>query len=287
MSTPPFLDLPPGVRADRLTTKRGEFAVLAAGPAERPRGTALLVPGFTGSKEDFIAVLGGIAAAGHPVIAVDQRGQYETPGPDGEEAYGLEEFARDALSMVDAIGDGPVHLVGHSFGGLVARAATLADPAAVRSLTLLCSGPAAIPGTGADRARLMVDALGGWDLPELWEGMRAFNAAAGAVPPEDPAIVEFLRRRFVSNSPGSLRAIARRLLTEPDQVAELAALPVPVLVAYGQADDAWPPAVQADMAERLGADRVEIAGAAHSPAVDQPEATVAALTRFWAEAEHR
>ena len=40
----------------------------------------LLVPGYTGSKEDFIAVLAPLAAAGHEVLAIDQRGQYESPG---------------------------------------------------------------------------------------------------------------------------------------------------------------------------------------------------------------
>ena len=48
----------------------------AAGPCEL--GTVLLVPGYTGSKEDFIALLGPLAAAGRRVVAVDLRG----PVPD-------------------------------------------------------------------------------------------------------------------------------------------------------------------------------------------------------------
>jgi pimeloyl-ACP methyl ester carboxylesterase len=38
------------------------------------------------------------------------------------------------------------------------------------------------------------------------------------------------------------------------------------------------------MAERLGSRREVIAGAAHSPAVEQPEATVKTLASFWHEA---
>jgi pimeloyl-ACP methyl ester carboxylesterase len=56
---------------------------------------------------------------------------------------------------------------------------------------------------------------------------------------------------------------------------------VPVLVAYGADDDAWPPAVQAEMAGRLGAAHVVVPGAVHSPAVEQPEATVRLLLEFW------
>ncbi len=41
------------------------------------------------------------------------------------------------------------------------------------------------------------------------------------------------------------------------------------------------------MAERLGARRVVIPAAAHSPNVEAPEATAAALTDFWNRAEPR
>lgn len=103
MSTPPFLDLPPGVRSSRLTTSRGEFAILDAGVTTEP--PALLVPGWTGSKEDYIAVLEPLANAGYHAAALDQRGQYETPGsgPDGD--YSLNAFAADLLAVVRSLGD--------------------------------------------------------------------------------------------------------------------------------------------------------------------------------------
>ena len=42
--------------------------------------------------------------------------------------------------------------------------------------------------------------------------------------------------------------MADAMLDEPDRVAELAAVGLPLLVAHGEADDAWLPHVQADMA---------------------------------------
>lgn len=56
---------------------------------------------------------------------------------------------------------------------------------------------------------------------------------------------------------------------------------MPVLVTHGDDDDAWPPSVQRKMARRLGAEYVVIPDAAHSPAVENPAATVRALLRFW------
>src|SRR5687768_8156993 len=88
VSTPPFLDLPEGVREDRMLTPRGDFALLTAAASGSPaRPPVVLVPGFTGSKEDFIAVLAPIAAAGHPVTALDQRGQFQSPGGDDPTSY--------------------------------------------------------------------------------------------------------------------------------------------------------------------------------------------------------
>src|SRR2546421_175548 len=49
--------------------------------------TALLVPGYTGSKEDFAPLIDPIADAGFDVVAIDLPGQYESPGPDREADY--------------------------------------------------------------------------------------------------------------------------------------------------------------------------------------------------------
>lgn len=65
-------------------------------------------------------------------------------------------------------------------------------------------------------------------------------------------------------------------------MAELRATGVPVLVCFGEHDDAWPPGVQREMAGRLGAPVEVIAGAAHSPAMERPSETARALASFWA-----
>ncbi|MGH9252134.1 MAG: alpha/beta fold hydrolase, partial [Acidimicrobiales bacterium] len=71
MSTPPFLSLPEGVRAVRIRTQRGEIAALESGSASSP--TVALVPGWTGSKEDFVALLAPLAQVGWHAVAIDQR----------------------------------------------------------------------------------------------------------------------------------------------------------------------------------------------------------------------
>lgn len=59
-------------------------------------GTVLLVPGFTGSKEDFLDLLPLLHDCGWTVIALDNRGQYESPhAPD----YSLDLWADDVCDI--------------------------------------------------------------------------------------------------------------------------------------------------------------------------------------------
>jgi pimeloyl-ACP methyl ester carboxylesterase len=291
VSTPTSLALPTGVRRTVVGCDRGTFAALEAIPATGAceLGTALLVPGYTGSKEDFLPILGELAYRGRRVVAIDQRGQYETRGPDDPAAYDLAELGKDVAAVLMATD--AAHLLGHSFGGLVAREALLTCEVPVASVTLMSSGPGAMPGDRAAELRSFLGAVGPTaDDPErlrdtvaaIWHNSRKPHAIATGVPPH---IVDFLQDRMLGNSATGLVAMARQLLIAPDQTDDLAKLGIPVFVLYGEDDDAWPAEVQEDMAALLEARRECIPGAAHSPAIEAPATTAHALTDFWNFAE--
>lgn len=265
----------------------GDLAALRADvPAAAPRRSpVLLVPGFTGSKEDFQALLPLLAAAGHPAWAVDLRGQYESTGPDDEAAYAIEALAADVAVAFDTVRDGaPAHLVGHSFGGLVCRRAVLSGLTGVASYTLLGSGPAGIPPPTADTLGFLRPILEQGGVAAVWQAADQLNTdpAAIAAPPD---VREFLGVRFLANNPAGLAAMAQDLVGEPDLTDALRDRGLPLLIAHGAADDAWPPAVQKEMAARLGADYVEIPDSIHSPAVENTERTAEVLTGFWQQVE--
>lgn len=257
------------------------IATLEAGDPTAPT-RALLVPGFTSSKEDFIAVLPLLADAGVHVVAYDQAGQYESRTDAGEERFSMDALASDIHTLTAQIWpSGPrPHLVGHSLGGLIARAAVVAKPTAFASLTCLSSGPAAVPESQRPPLELLRSVLPDMALAQVWESKVALDESRGK-PIPGGEIGRFLRKRWVSGSPHALRAKAGMLLTEIDRTSHLAATGVSTAVIYGSDDDVWSPATQADMARQLGAPVTEIPGVGHAPTTDAPEQTAAALLQHW------
>ncbi|HEV2537493.1 MAG TPA: alpha/beta hydrolase [Streptosporangiaceae bacterium] len=309
MSTPSFLELPAGVRRTTIHTTRGAFAALEAVPASGvcERDAALLVPGYTGSKEDFIAILDLLADRSRQVVAIDMRGQFETEGAREPGGYAAAALGADILAVMNETG--ARHLVGHSYGGLIGRETVLSQPdAGFASFTLMSSGPAALTGQRAGELRAMLAALGTEDRPgdpapddpapddgeplepdalragiaDIWRVHLEPQAVAAGVP---APIVAFLGQRMLANDPVGLVLMARHMLAAPDRTAELARLDLPMLVIYGEDDNAWSPAAQETMAQRLGARRLCIPAAVHSPAVEAPATTASALTQFWDAAE--
>jgi pimeloyl-ACP methyl ester carboxylesterase len=268
---------PTAARAITLSAETGPIAALRNGSDSAP--DVLLLPGYTGSKEDFAPLLDPLAQAGFRVTAVDLPGQYQSAGPDDPAAYTPDALGVVVLSIARDMA-APVHLVGHSFGGLVARAAAVAQPGLLADVVLLSSGPAAIGGPRRRRIEELAPLLA-LGLEVVYDAMQAaIVAEAGYVAPPAP-LAQFLRNRFLASPPAMLAGMGDALRAEPDRVAELRATGLPVLVVTGEHDDAWPPEVQASMARRLAAPHVLVPQAAHSPAVENTTATAAALIAFW------
>src|SRR3954465_5285719 len=181
-----------------IDTPHGPLAALDSGPGDDDtragvtRSVALLVPGFTGSKEDFLPILAPILATGRRGVADAQRGQHESPGSDDPAAYSVRALADDLLTVISTLG-GPVHLVGHSFGGLVARDALIRQPEAARSLTLLDSGPAALGGNRRVYLELMTPVLQSGGLPAVYAALEQVQAADPRTQGLPVEVSDFLR----------------------------------------------------------------------------------------------
>jgi pimeloyl-ACP methyl ester carboxylesterase len=277
--------------ADRvdLNGRYGPVAALRrrAVNTTEPRPTALLLPGYTGSKEDFAPMLDPIAAGGFDAIAIDLPGQFESGGPDDETAYLPAPLGGVIAELVGklAADGGPVVLLGHSYGGLVARAAVLAG-APVAGVTLMDTGPSELP-EGLRRQALDIGeptmrTHGIEAAQKLREQLDAMNPPRAG---HSPALTAFLRERFVRSQPAALLGKARALRTEPDLVSSLARVlhtsGIQCLVCCGEFDDAWPVSTQRDMADRLDADFAVIRASRHSPNTENPEELLDVLLPTW------
>src|SRR5262245_42757503 len=86
------------------------------------------------------------------VIVFDPRGCGRTTHAGG--VYTIEQMAADTIALLDHLGLGTAHLLGHSMGGRIALEMALTWPGRVRSLIMAASGsgvagyptPACVPG---------------------------------------------------------------------------------------------------------------------------------------------
>ncbi|HEY3685759.1 MAG TPA: alpha/beta hydrolase [Streptosporangiaceae bacterium] len=185
------------------------FDVGVAGPDDgRP---VLLLHGFPQAGRSWEAVAAVLAAAGHRVIAPDQRGYSPGARPAEVEAYAIGNLVGDALALLDAFGVPRADVVGHDWGAIVAWSLAIAHPDRVRTLTAVSvPHPAAFDWArrnDADQQERstyigMFQEEGKAERLLLEDGARRLRATYGGVVP--PEAVEDYVRRF--SEPGALTA---------------------------------------------------------------------------------
>jgi pimeloyl-ACP methyl ester carboxylesterase len=85
-----------------------------------------------------------LVAAGHRVLAPEQRGYSPGARPNGRRAYTVDRLGGDVLALADAVGAGRFDLIGHDWGAIVAWDLAGHHPQRLRSLTVL-----SVPHAGA------------------------------------------------------------------------------------------------------------------------------------------
>src|SRR5688572_3018954 len=121
-------------------------------------GSRTLEYEITGDGEPVLTIHGALIAdafkplttqdalvSRYQLITYHRRGY--APSSEVSDPLSVEEQASDCLELLEFIGVGPAHVVGHSFGGVVALQLAIGAPRSVHSLVLL--EPAIIVGASA------------------------------------------------------------------------------------------------------------------------------------------
>ncbi|WP_217166845.1 alpha/beta fold hydrolase [Streptomyces sp. AC512_CC834] len=200
----------------------------------------LCLHGIGSSSAAFAPQTGALAAAGHRVVAWDAPGYGKSADPDGD--LTLDDYADTAAAVIRARVSASAtatarateaHVVGVSWGGVIALRLATRHPELVASLTVADSTPGS--GTSPEKAAAMRARV-----PELERlGPRAFAEERGPrllskdAPPE-------LVRRVVDTMADSIRPPGYRQAAESmaatDLRSELAEVTAPTLVLCGEKD---------------------------------------------------
>ncbi|HYH33581.1 MAG TPA: alpha/beta fold hydrolase, partial [Nocardioides sp.] len=102
---------------DSVTRDGLTFDVVDSGPASGE--PVVLLHGFPERSTSWAAVAPRLHDEGLRTLALDQRGYSPGARPRGRAAYRLRHLVDDVVALVDEVG-GPVHVVGHDWGAVVA-----------------------------------------------------------------------------------------------------------------------------------------------------------------------
>lgn len=247
------------------------------------RGTGaplVLVHGYLGSRAQWRHVIGPLADRAE-VVTYDQRGHGASTRTGRASDYRIDELVADAVAVVEAIDAGPVHLLGHSLGGVVALRLALERPDLVRSLVPADTG-AAPAGDGAAAARvvghlpdrLLVPVLG-TVVAVAARVLARRSSRPGGVDVAERAAAFRVDLRDVDRA--AFRMLGIELGTYPSMVGDLGRIVVPTTVIVGE-DDGRLRASADVMAERITGAHLEVLpGAGHGAMDDAPDAWVAAV----------
>jgi len=215
------------------------------------QGPRLLFVNGSGVSVDDSRLLLSLFASNFDFVAYDYRGLGKSSEPPGP--YGMAECAGDALSVLDAVGWETAHVLGISFGGMVAQELAVTAPGRVQRLALLCTSPG-----GEGGSSYPLDELESLSPDERTGVLRQlvdtrFDDQWLASHPQDRGFAELLAGRDAARDPGQQRGRAEQLAARRshDVWGRLPSITCPVFIACGRFDGIAPPRLSAAIASRI------------------------------------
>jgi 3-oxoadipate enol-lactonase len=208
----------------------------------------------SGDLSVFVHGLGGSSNVFYPQAQVLSRFftclRPDLPGTARHSSSGplsISSLAEHLSQLIDAEGDAPVHLIGHSMGTVVCQHVAAARPAKIRTLSLI--GPLLAPPDPARTAlRDRAAKARAGAMPEIADAIVAGGTSAHTRAAQ-PAIAALVREMILRQDPASYAASCEALADA--QPADVARITCPVLLITGAEDGTAPPAAVRRMGEMM------------------------------------
>jgi alpha-beta hydrolase superfamily lysophospholipase len=202
-------------------------------PRDTPQAVVALLHGYADYSARFTHVMGAWAERGIATVGIDMRGHGRAEGPRGY-CLRFEEYLDDVTELEhlanEQVPGAPQFLFGHSFGGLVAAIAVIADPSPWRGLVL--SAPYFRVALSVPPAKILAGMVASKLVPRL----ALPSGLHGSDVTHDPE-----RARAYDNDPMIFKSATARWFTESEaaQKQALARAPsvtMPLYVLVGTGD---------------------------------------------------
>ena len=211
---------------------------------------------------------------------------WDMPGYHGSEARMMPpDFAHlsDRLAaFIDGLGS-PVHLLGHSIGGMLALEHASHHAEQIKSLTLLATTPRFGGRDNSFKDAFLKARLGPLDAGQTMAQMATETAPQLVGPNTSPKEIALIEAGLADVPMETWRGILQCLVTF-DRVADLDTITLPTLAVAGSVDRNAPAPTMEKMAARIKGARYHLMeNAGHMPHQEMPAAFNAVLAQFLEE----
>lgn len=264
----------------------------------------LTLHGGPGACHDYLESIKAIAETGRRVIFYDQIGcGLSGIGEQRPELWTVKTYTDEIDAVRAALGLERIHLLGQSWGGMLAMEYMLTQPAGVASVTIASSPASMIQWVQeANRLReelpaevnaalLKHEAAGTFDDPEYQAAMEVFYHRHVCIPDPYPDYVARSFEKLVAdpqvyftmNGPSEFHVIGT--LKEWNVIPRLGEITAPTLVTSGRHDEATPLIASTVQQGIPGAEWVIFEHSSHMAHAEEPETYMAVLDGFLSKIE--
>ncbi len=263
----------------------------------------LCLHGGPGAPHDYLEPLEAVASSGRRVIFYDQLGCGNSDQPHDPSLWTVDLFVEEVGVVRRALGLERVHILGQSWGGMLAMEYALTQPPGLASL-IIANSPASIPQWIAEANRLRAE------LPPDVQAALSKHEEAGTTddPQYQEAMLVFYARHLcrLDPWPDCLTRAFEKLTQNPevyntmngpsefhvtgtlknwDITDRLGEIRVPTLVGSGRYDEATPAIAEVVHRGITGSEWILFEESSHMPHLEEPEKALQVLGQFLSRVE--